>query len=80
MKGSYELDGKICKWEYFVKIIAVPADATNVGGFWYASDGTLIGEVIWGSFAIIQQVENDPCAGLHGLLFKSPDHPGFGGW
>jgi hypothetical protein len=47
---------------------------------WYAADGTEIGPVIWGAFAIIQQVENDPCAGIHGLQYASPDHPGLGGW
>lgn len=80
MNGSYQMDGKTCHWEYFVKIIAAPADAAVVDGMWYNSDGVLIGEAIWGAFAIIQQVENDPCDGLHGLQFLSPDHPGFGGW
>jgi hypothetical protein len=78
--GEYELDGKTCKWNYFVKIVAAPADATSSGGIWYAADGTEIGPVIWGAFAIIQQVENDPCAGIHGLQYLSPDHAGFGGW
>jgi hypothetical protein len=78
--GEYELDGQTCKWNYFVKIVAAPADATLNGGIWYAADGTEIGPVIWGQFAIIQQVENDPCAGIHGLQYLSPDHPGFGGW
>lgn len=78
--GEYELDGKTCKWNYFVKIVAAPADATLNGGIWFAADGTEIGPVIWGQFAIIQQVENDPCAGIHGLQYLSPDHPGFGGW
>jgi hypothetical protein len=79
-RGSYELDGQTCNWDYFVKIIAAPADATLVGGIWYAADGTEIGPVIWGSFAIIQQVENDPCAGIEGVQYLSPDHAGFGGW
>ncbi len=79
--GSYDDgNGGTCNWEYFVKIIAVPADATLSGENWYAADGTEIGPVIWGSFAIIQQVENDPCAGKHGLQYLSPDHAGFGGW
>jgi hypothetical protein len=78
--GEYELDGQTCVWNYFVKIVAAPADANAVGGIWYAADGTEIGPVIWGSFAIIQQVENDPCAGIHGLQYVSPDHAGFGDW
>lgn len=78
--GEYEMDGRTCQWTYFVKIIAAPADATLEDGVWYAADGTEIGPVIWGQFAIIQQVENDPCAGIHGLQYVSPDHAGFGGW
>ena len=44
------------------------------------ADGIEIGEVIWGAFAIIQQVENDHCAGIHGFQFNSPDHSGLGNW
>jgi hypothetical protein len=79
-KGEYELDVKTCKWSYFVKIVAAPADAYSDNGVWYSADGTEMGPAIWGDFAIIQQVENDPCAGLHGLQYLSPDHAGFGGW
>lgn len=69
-------DGK--KWTYFVKIVAAPADAYAAGGNWYTADGTEIGPAIWGAFAIIQQVSNDPSLGEHGLLYKSPASPGFG--
>ncbi|MDC0449153.1 hypothetical protein OAL67_00935 [bacterium] len=79
--GEYELeDGTTCNWNYFVKIVAAPADAELVDGIWYNADGTEIGPVIWGAFAIIQEVENDPCAGIHGLQYSSPDHVGLGGW
>jgi len=78
--GEYEVDGKTCKWNYFVKVVAAPTDAYQDAGYWYAADGTEIGPVIWGAFAIIQEVENDPGAGIHGLQYLSPDHPGFGGW
>jgi len=78
--GEDVVDGQICKWEYFVKIVAAPADASAVGGIWYNADGTEIGPVIWGSFAIIQSVNNDPCAGAHGIEYLSPDHPGLGNW
>ena len=71
-------DGNVYNWYYFVKIVAAPADAFPEGGYWYTADGTEIGEVIWGDFAIIQQVENDPGAGIHGLQYKSPASPGFG--
>ena len=80
MSGEYEMDGKTCKWNYFVKIVAAPEGAYDDGSLWYNVDGTQIGPVIWGAFAIVQQVENDPCAGIHGLQFVSPDHAGLGGW
>ena len=76
--GEYELDGKICTWIYFVKIVAVPADAKQVGGVWYAVDGTEIGPAIWVDFATIQSVYNDPCGGATGLEYLSPVGPGFG--
>jgi len=75
--GEYE-DGT--KWNYFVKIVAAPADATEVDGYWVDADGTEIGPVIWGSFAIIQQVSNDPYSGVHGVQYKSPSGPGLGKW
>lgn len=79
--GSYiDDDGNVCEWNYFVKIIAVPEDAYEDGGYWYNADGTEIGPSIWGQFAIIQQVENDPCAGISGVQYISPDHAGLGGW
>jgi hypothetical protein len=81
MSGVYEGDdGETCSWNYFVKIVAAPADATSSGGVWYNANGTEIGPVIWGEFAIIQDVTNDPCAGLHGIQYQSPDHVGLGGW
>ena len=80
--GEYidDVTGKKCKWTYFVKIIAAPADATLKSGIWYNADGTEIGPVIWGQFAIIQEVSNDPCAGITGLQYVSPDRAGLGGW
>lgn len=80
MWGSYEDEGKTCNWDYFTKIIAVPSDASKVGGIWYNANGVEIGPDIWGQFATIQEVENDPCAGINGIQYSSPDHPGFGGW
>jgi len=69
-----------CKWNYFTKIVAAPADAILADTTWYAADGTEIGTEIWGQFATIQEISNDPCSGDHGLLFKGADHAGFGGW
>jgi hypothetical protein len=81
MSGVYEdEEGQTCSWNYFVKIVAAPADATLDNGVWHAADGTEIGAVIWGEFAVIQEVSNDACAGDHGLQYVSPDHAGFGGW
>jgi hypothetical protein len=78
--GEYEQDGRFCRWDYFVKIVAAPADAYVDGDNWHAAAGTEIGPVIWGAFAVIQRVYNDPCSGVTGLEYASPDHPGFGGW
>ena len=77
--GSYEgEEGATCNWNYFVKIVAVPGDAYTDNGNWYTADGVLIGPVIWGAFAIVMQVENDPCSGLHGVSYLSPFSAGFG--
>ncbi|NQV05390.1 hypothetical protein HQ535_02485 [bacterium] len=88
--GEYEgEDGKTCKWNYFVKIVAAPADAykvpsnangSTIPGLWYTVDDTEIGAVIWGAFAIIQEVENDRCAGVHGIQYLSPNNAGFGSY
>ena len=67
-----------CDWNYFVKIVAVPSDATSDGVTWLDADGTEIGPVIWGAFAVVQEVSNDACAGLHGVQYKSPAGPGLG--
>jgi hypothetical protein len=78
-KGSYEGDeGQTCTWEYFTKIVAAPANATAMDGVWYAADGTEIGPVIWGEFATIQEVENDPCGGVHGISYNGEAPTGFG--
>ena len=77
--GEYEgEDGKTCKWTYFCKIVKAPDDATLTDGVWYATDGTEIGAEIWGAYAIVQQVENDPCADIHGIQYLSPVSPGLG--
>jgi len=81
--GSYVADsgkkaGKEVNWIYFVKIVAVPADAVLTGGVWYTAGGVEIGPALWGAFATIEEVYNDPAAGAHGLAFKSQASPGFG--
>jgi len=75
--GKVEVNGKLRKWTYFVKIVAVePTDILNNGYFF--RDGVEIGPAIWGSFAIIEEVSNDPSLGQHGIQYKSPLGPGFG--
>ncbi len=66
------------KWDYFCKIVAVPADANCVAGIWYAADGTEIGPSIWGAFATIQEVYTDPSTGDHGIYSNAPAPTGFG--
>lgn len=79
MSGKYvDARGKNRNWTYFVKIVAAPADATLVSGKWVAADGTEIGPAIWGEFAIVQEISNDPVANLHGKSFLSEYGPGFG--
>ncbi len=73
-------DGEECHYSEFIKIVAVPVDAYKENGFFYTADGNEIGEVIWGQFAIIQYIVNDPCEGVHGIQYKSPDHAGLGNW
>jgi hypothetical protein len=81
MAGTYEDNsGKSCKWTYFVKIVAAPLDATKENGTWITSGGVEIGPVLWGEFAVIQEVSNDKCAGENGLFYKSPASPGFGAY
>lgn len=66
-------------WVYFTKIIAVPADAKKVKEgsiyIWYTAEGVKIGPEIWGSFAIVQEVESGS-----GVLYVSPVGAGLGRW
>ncbi|OGU55962.1 MAG: hypothetical protein A2V66_12590 [Ignavibacteria bacterium RBG_13_36_8] len=79
MSGTYlNSTGEECQWNYFCKIVAAPADAYLENGYWYTSDGEEIGPTIWGEFAIIQEISNDPCTGDHGASYISPVGPGFG--
>jgi len=75
MWGTYETGEE---WDYFVKIIAVSSDDTLIDGNWYDPDGILIGYVIWGQFAVIQEVSNDPVLGDDGLIYNTPSPTGFG--
>ncbi len=66
------------RWSIFAKFVAVPLDAINVMDVWYDAAGTEIGPEIWGSFAIIQEIINDPAAGEHGKHYGSYAGPGLG--
>lgn len=70
--GEYEQDGETIKLNYFVKIVAVPEDATLADGVWYTSDGLEIGSEIWGAFPVIMEVYNDAGDGIHGAQYISP--------
>jgi hypothetical protein len=72
--------GNTCHWNYFVKIVAAPAAAYFDGGIWYTANDIEIGPAIWGQFATVQEVYNDPCAGIHGQQYVSPAGPGLGNW
>ena len=65
-------------WSYFTKIVAAPATATETAGVWYDPSGTEIGPDIWGEFAVIQEVYNDPAAAAHGLQYKGAVNAGLG--
>jgi hypothetical protein len=56
-------------------------DAAKVDGIWYTAASTEIYPDIWGEFAIIQEVHNDPYGGYHGVSYLSPTSagPGFYG-
>ena len=78
--GTNVYDGVEYRWNYFVKIVAAPSDATLINGIWYDASGVEIGPVIWNEFAIIEEVYNDQYTGEHGLVFKSPVRAGLGDW
>jgi hypothetical protein len=77
--GVYVDDnGNECKWTYFCKIVAVPSNAVKTNGIWYSAEGKEIGPAIWDEFAITEEVNNDPCAGLKGISYRSPEGLGLG--
>lgn len=69
---------KRVRWTYFIKIITPPSTAYKVDGIWYTEDGVEIGPDRFGAFAAVQMVANDPVYGEHGILYRSPNGPGFG--
>lgn len=73
-------NGNECTYDEFIKIVAVPEGAKLKDGYWYTAEGKEIGENIWGQFAIIEYIVNDPCRGVEGVQYKSPDHAGLANW
>ena len=78
--GTYEDNGAVYKWNYFTKIVAVPADAVLSAGVWYTAGGSEIGPSIWGEFATIQSIYNDQGTGDHGIEYLSPTSAGLGAY
>lgn len=76
---SYATLKRTYQWNYFVKIVAAPSNAELTNGTWYDPNGNEIGKEIWGEFAIVHQVSNDPGTGEHGLIYKG-SRPSLGGW
>ena len=59
--------------QYFCKIVAAPSDAYIKNDKWYTADGEEIGAVIWGEFAVTQEIDNE-----YDVKYISPLGPGFG--
>lgn len=74
----YDVDGNECHYTYYVKIVAVKSTDVLISGIWHGSDGVEIGPSIWGEFAVIQSIFNDPCGGFHGVEYLTPSRPGLG--
>lgn len=71
----------------FLKIVAMPASATFGAppgyfgeGTVYATNGKAMGDRLWGEFAVVQYVLNDPGNSTRGILLRSEASAGFGSW
>jgi len=75
-------EGGTAYYDYFVKLVAVPADATVHSGYWYNANGIVIGLDASPSgyvyFAYIQEVYNDPYAEITGIFYNEPLPNGLG--
>lgn len=78
------VNGKERNANDFIKIVANPAEATINAPTSYFNEqtvylnGKVVGAQIWGEFAVIQYVLNDPSTGDKGLRLKSQIAAGFG--
>jgi len=59
-EGDYEADGEMHHYTYFVKMVWVGPPPTEGTDPW-------AGKRIWGVYAIIEEVNNDPYGGFHGV-------------
>jgi len=90
-----KISDEMCEWSDFVKVVAVPTDATSSpdstncpfdpygldNAMWYNADGTQIGCSIWGEFAVIQEVSTDSCGEKADIRdYRSPLRSGLGNW
>lgn len=69
----YDAEGAMCRWSFYVKIVAVPVGAELIDGIWYIAED-VIGPVIWDEFAIIEEISDDPCGEINGVQWTSPEH------
>lgn len=77
--GSYELNGELCAFERFTKIVALPTGATcDASGTCHDAKGKELGQAIWGAFAVIQVVFDDPCGGLADEGYQGDASSGLG--
>ena len=70
----YDAEGTMCKWSFYVKIVAVPVNSYIENDIWYTAGGDEIGPVIWEKFAIIETISDDPCGEIDGVPWTSPEH------
>ncbi len=78
--GNATTTYKTCEWSDFVKIVAVPTSSKLDGVNWTTAEDVEIGPAIWGDFAIIQEVSDDPCGEFDLMNYKSQLRSGLGNW
>ena len=79
MEGKYKNEeGRECRWEYFVKIVAVMSHSELRNGIWYRSDETEIGPAIWGNFAKTGEFKKNTCANIQDEQYLPPIGTGQG--
>jgi len=72
-----EAEGYPQGWFVFTKISAAKSSWVKVDGFWFDKFGNEMGEVIWGSFAVVQENNINP-EDKHRIKYLSPKAAGLG--